>query len=90
MSRKRSSFPPKVQKFPAVRQRRLDDLLDKNSDGTITRREKAMLEQLVAEAEHLMVANAKRLAEFAHREAVRAPAGAVPVTIWVQPQTAGR
>ena len=92
MSRKRvtSSFPPKVQKFPAVRQRRLDQLLEKNSEGTITRREKAMLEQLVAKAEHLMVANAKRLAAFAHREAVRAPAAAVPVTIWVQPQSAGR
>ena len=92
MSRKRgtSSFPPKLQKFPAARQRRLDQLLEKNSEGTITRKEKGTLEQLVAEAEHLMVANAKRLAEFAHGEAVRAPVGAVPVTIWVQPKSAER
>ena len=83
-------MPPKLQKFPAARQRRLDQLLDKNSEGTITRKEKGTLEQLVAEAERLMVANAKRLAEFAHGEAVRAPAGAVPVTIWVQPQSVER
>src|SRR5438552_17210601 len=33
--------PPKVQKFPAAKQRRLDKLLDKNSEGTIFAREKA-------------------------------------------------
>jgi len=55
--------PPKVQKFPAAKQRRLDQLLDKNSAGTITAKEKLALEQLVAEAEQLMVANAKKQAE---------------------------
>lgn len=78
--------PPKLQKFPISKQRRLDQLLDKNSEGTITPREKATLERLVAEAEKLMVANARRLAEFSKREAAPRAAGAVPVTVWVQPQ----
>lgn len=82
--------PPKLEKFPAAKQRRLDRLLEKNSDGTITPREKARLEQLVAEAEQLMVANARRLAKFVHSERVRAPVNAVPVTVWVQPEHAGR
>ena len=52
--------PPKVQKFPAAKQRRLE----KNSEGTITAKEKGALEQLVAQAEQWMVANARRLADF--------------------------
>ena len=52
---------PKVRKFPAGKQRRLDQLLDKNSDGNITPGEAATLAQLVAEAEELMVANAASL-----------------------------
>jgi hypothetical protein len=79
--------PPKIQKLPPVKQRRLDQLLEKNSEGTITAKEREKLEQLVAEAEQLMVANGKRLAEFAERESVR-PAPAVPVTVWVQPKHA--
>jgi hypothetical protein len=82
--------PPKVQKFPAAKQRRLDRLLEKNREGTITPKEKAALERLVAEAEQLMVANVRRLAEFARAEAARPPGGAVPVTVWVQPHTAER
>jgi hypothetical protein len=82
--------PPKVVKFPAAKQRRLDQLLDKNSEGSITAPEKARLEQLVAEAEELMVTNAQRLADFAKAEAVRRKAGAVPVTVWVQPDAAER
>lgn len=78
--------PPRVAKFPAAKQRRLDRLLEKNSDGTITAADKAKLEQLVAEAEQLMIANAKRLAEFSESAAERAPAGAVPVTVWIQPE----
>ena len=78
--------PPKGQKFPAAKQRRLDKLLDRNSDGTISAKEKGALEQLVAQAEQWMVANARRLADFSRRQAGRAPAGAVPVTVWVQSQ----
>ena len=84
----KKTAPPKVQKFPAAKQRRLDHLLDKNSAGTITDKEKAALEQLVAEAEQLMVANAKRLADFSRREAGQSHAGAVPVTIWIGPHSA--
>jgi hypothetical protein len=78
--------PPKLQRFPAAKQRRLHELLDKNSEGTITAKQKAVLKRLVADAEQLMIANAKRLVEFSRSEAGHAPAGAVPVTIWVQPQ----
>ena len=86
--------PPKPRKFPAAKQRRLDELLEKNSEGTITPAEKTRLEKLVAEAEQLMVSNTKRLAEFSRREAADAPpgapgaAGAVPVTVWVKPEHA--
>jgi hypothetical protein len=59
----KNPLPPRVRKFPAAKQRRIHVLLDKNSDGTITRAEASILRQLVADAEELMVANAKRLAE---------------------------
>ena len=59
--------PSRPKKFPPAKQRRLDQLLEKNSEGRITTKEKAKLEQLVAEAEQFMVANAKRLAKFAER-----------------------
>jgi hypothetical protein len=61
----KKSAAPRIERFPAAKQRRLDELLEKNSEGTITPRERARLEQLVAEAEKLMVGNARRLAEFA-------------------------
>jgi hypothetical protein len=80
--------PPKLHKFPVGKQRRLDQLLEKNSEGTISPKEKRRLEQLVAEAEELMVANASRLAQFAKREVARPPVRAGPVTVWVQPQQA--
>lgn len=74
----------KLEKFPAAKQRRLDALLEKNSEGTITPAERAKLEQLVAEAELLTVTNAQRLAKFSKRAGARHPANAVPVTVWVQ------
>jgi hypothetical protein len=84
------SVPPKLGKFPAAKQPRLDVLLEKNSEGTITTKQKAKLQQLVAEAEQWMVANARRLAEFSKRRTTSASAGAVPVTVWVQPEHAER
>ena len=78
--------PPKVRKFPTAKQRRLDQLLDKNSQGTITASERTTLVQLVADAEQRMVENARRLAEFSKTEPASPPPGAVPVTVWVQPQ----
>ena len=51
-----------LQHLAEAKQRRLDQLLDKNSEQTIAADEAVELVQLVAEAEELMVANAKRLA----------------------------
>jgi hypothetical protein len=82
----KKSTPPKLRKLPPAKQRRLDRLLDKNSEGEITPSEHAALTKLVAEAEDLMVENAKRLAAFAKDEANGVPKNAVPVTVWVQPQ----
>jgi hypothetical protein len=78
--------PLELERFPTAKQRRLDDLLDKNSEGTISPQEKVRLEKLVAEAERLMVANAKKLAKLARGNTKRS--GAVPVTVWIQPQAA--
>ncbi len=83
-------LPPKVKEFSATKQQRLDELLEKNSEGTITPAEKARLERLVEEAERLMVANAQLLARFSQGEAAAQPAGAVPVTVWVTPEHTGR
>jgi len=83
-------LPPKLKKFPAAKQRRLDELLEKNSEGTINSSEKARLEQLVADAEQLMVANAQLPAQFSQTEGASAPAGAVPVTVWVKSERAER
>ncbi len=80
---------PRTMKFPAAKQRRLDELLDKNSEGTISARESAVLNRLVAEAERLMAANAKRLSTLTQKGRARPSAGAVPVTVWVQPNHAG-
>ncbi len=76
--------PPRPKKFPAAKQRLLDSLLDKNSEGTISRPERVRLQQLVEEAERLMAANAKRLAQFSEVEQAGAPTDAVPVTVWVK------
>jgi hypothetical protein len=77
--------PSRLDKFPAAKQRRLDELLAKNSAGRISPREFKTLERLVAEAELLMVANAKRLADFSQQSAGGTPTNAVPVTVWVAP-----
>ena len=82
--------PPGLLKFPAARQRRLDALLEKNREGTISIREQATLTKLVAEAEQLMVRNAQLLADFSKKSRGGMPADAVPVTVWVAPATVGR
>ncbi len=83
-------LPPSPRKFSPAMQRRMDALLDKNAEGTITPTEKARLEALVSEAEQLMVANSKRLAEFVQSEQGNPPPGSVPVTIWVKAETPSR
>lgn len=74
-----------LKRFPLSKQRRMDVLLDKNREGAISAKEKVALEKLVAEAEQLMVSNAKRVAEFAKNAQAEVPANAVPVTVWVVP-----
>lgn len=83
-------LPPKLKKFPPVKQRRLDELLDKNSEGTISPQERERLSQLVAEAEQLMVENGKLLAKFAEGEPKCPAPNAVPLTVWVAPEHAGQ
>ncbi len=58
----KKNAPIRIQRFPPAKQRRMDFLLDKNSEGTITRKEKVRLKQLVTEAEQLMISNARILA----------------------------
>jgi len=82
--------PPKLKKLPAAKQRRLDELLEKNSEGGITPAEETRLRHLVAEAEQLMVANAQLLARFCEAQEAGIPGGSVPVTVWVKAETAGR
>lgn len=79
---------PKLKRFPAAKQRRLDELLTKNSGGTLSEREQKRLQELVDEAEALMVDNAKLLAAYAKSQAPAAPVQAVPVTVWVHPEQA--
>jgi hypothetical protein len=86
----KKSMPPRLERFSPAKQRRLDRLLEKNAEGTISIKEKVKLEGLVAEAEQVMVKNAKRLAEFAQGEAAPSRKSGVPVTVWVQAEHAGR
>lgn len=83
-------LPPKLSRLSLAKQRLMDSLLEKNSDGTITSLEKARLEKLVDEAERLMVVNAKRLADFSHQQQATGGSRGVPVTVWVQPARSGR
>ena len=88
MKSSRDGSSLQLKRLSPSKQRRLDLLLDKNSEGAISPQEKVALEKLVAEAEQLMVLNAKRVAEFAKKSQAGAPAGAVPVTVWVVPSSA--
>ncbi len=81
---------PRVVKLAHSKQRRMHELLEKNSEGTITPREKEKLAQLVAQAERLMVDNAKRLAKFAQREAKGRDGCGTPVTVWLHADAAER
>lgn len=80
---KRTASAKIVRLLPA-KQRRLDLLLDKNADGVISARERAELVKLVAEAEQLMAANARRVRRMS-LDSAKPMKTAVPVTVWVQP-----
>jgi hypothetical protein len=85
----KKTIPPPIKRLPAAKQRLMDKLLDKNSEGKISPSEKAALNKLVAEAEQLTIANGKALARFAQSSSVKDSAHAVPVTVWVTPQSTG-
>ena len=78
---------PEIEVMSSKKQARLDQLLDENSEGTITPDTKRELEALVLEAEQMMVLNARRLAEFTKEESPTVPSSAMPVTVWVKPQS---
>lgn len=79
--------PPKPTRLAPEKQTLLDKLLNENSEGTISDADRAVLLELVAEAERLMVENAKQLADFAEQESPAVPGNAVPVTVWVKPSS---
>ena len=83
-------IPPRLKKLPTAKQQRMDELLERNREGALTPAETAKLRAIVAEAEQLMVENAKRLAAFHAQETTKAPSGATPVTVWIKPAPAGR
>jgi hypothetical protein len=88
----RKQDPSVPKRLSAAKQRRMDELLEKNNEGTITPAERERLSRLVDEAERLMVANAKRLVEFSRNQESEPPRGAVPVTVWVsrEPEASAR
>lgn len=65
-----SSVGEYLQRLPEERQHRLDTLMDAHSDGDLAPGELRELEALVAEADDLDFANARRLVE--HRERIGA------------------
>ena len=79
--------PPEPKPLAPEKQSLLDSLLDQNSEGTISDDDRAVLIELVAEAERLMVEDSKRLAAFAQAETPAVPANAMPVTVWVKPSS---
>jgi len=57
-----TSRKEKLRRLPAARQKRLDALMAKNSEGRMTRAEQDELRGLVREAEEITLANARILA----------------------------
>jgi hypothetical protein len=49
----------RIKRFPEHKQRRLDVLADKNTEGRLTETERSELERLVAETQKLALANAQ-------------------------------
>ena len=53
---------PRLRRFPARKQSRLELLMTKNNDGRLTKAEQSELKSLVREAEELTLENARTLA----------------------------
>jgi hypothetical protein len=56
------SLPPRLQRIDAAAQARLDELMDKNTDGALTVAERRELDKLGRLAEKLSLENARLLA----------------------------
>lgn len=56
-----------LQQMSENKQRRLDELMDRNTEGQLTRRERKEFEKLVEEAEAITLANARLLAQEKRR-----------------------
>jgi hypothetical protein len=63
----------RLRRLPAVKQRRLDALMDRNNQGRLTPQERQELHVLVREAEGIALSNARKLAR--HHRQVTAPQG---------------
>jgi hypothetical protein len=59
-------------KLEPATQARITGLLNKNNQGTITKRERAELERLVEQAEKISLHNARALVEYRRRKAEKA------------------
>lgn len=57
----------RLQRFSSVKQRRLDTLMSKNTEGKLTTSEAEELRALVQEAEEMALTNARVLAKQRHR-----------------------
>lgn len=79
------SKPPLAKRFPAAKQRQMDELLTKHANGSISPDEFQVLEKLVADAEELIADNAQRMSEFVASQPEPIPPQAIPVTVWVNP-----
>ena len=61
---------PKLHRIDAGMQERLDALLEKNNEGTITAAEKKELEELGETVEHLSLENARMLARHSKQQRI--------------------
>src|SRR5882672_11477595 len=57
----------KLRRLPGAKQKRLDELMEANSDGRLTKASRAELTALVREAEEVALANAQLLARQRRR-----------------------
>jgi hypothetical protein len=57
----------KLRRLGAAKQKRLDALMARNNEGSVNRAERQELEALVREAEEIMLANARQLADHRQR-----------------------
>ena len=65
----RFSTADAVKPYPPTKQKRLDQLMDRNNNGALTKEERLELSRLVGETQELAVENARRLVRARRRPA---------------------